>query len=476
MWWPRTSSVATESMALIRSCIMPIVYKSKKMKPGYMTLSAALALSFAVGAAAQPSQEPVLWSLDRCIGYALEHNLTVKSRDLDRQQRYIDLNTARNSRLPDVAGSASQNFSFGRGIGADNTYVNTNTASSSVSLGASLNIFNGFCTQRTIKMDALNLEAAVADLEKAKDDVCVSVAQAYVQILYDIEVESVARRQVGIDSVQVVRLRSMRANGKASDAEVAQQEASLGQSRMTLTQARNATRLALLDLTQLLELPSSDGFGIVVPDVDASGLAVPVSAEDIYAQAVEMKPAVKAERLRLDAALAGVGVARSALSPSLSLNGGLGTNYYKSSGYDSARFMDQIKNNFNQYVGVSLNVPVFSRLSARNSIRSARLSSESQRIQLESVKKSLYKEIQQAWHNALAAQDKLRSCEDAQKSAEEAFRLVSAKYENGKATITEFNESRTGLMKAMSDMAQARYESLFQIKLLDFYRGVPLRF
>lgn len=441
-------------------------------------LAAASALSFAVCASAQQSPEPVLWSLDKCIEYALEHSLTVKSQDLARQQRDIDLNTARNSRLPDVAGSASQNFSFGRGLGADNTYVNTNTASSSASLGASLNIFNGFRTERTIKMDALNLEAAVADLEKAKDDIRVSVAQAYVQILYDMEIEAVATRQVGIDSVQVARLRSMRANGKASDAEVAQQEASLGQSRLTLTQARNATRLALLDLTQLLELPSPDGFGIVVPDVEAADvvLSVPASAEDIYAQAVDMRPAVKAEMLRLDAAQASVGVAKSALFPSLSLNGGIGTNYYKSSGYDAAKFLDQIKNNFSQYVGVSLNVPIFSRFSTRNSIRSARLSFESQRIQLESVKKSLYKEIQQAWHNAVAAQEKLKSCEDAQKSAEEAFRLVSAKYENGKATVTEFNESRTGLMKAMSDMAQARYESLFQVKLLDFYRGAPLRF
>ena len=440
------------------------------MKPRYIILSAASALSCAIGAEAQTGQ--TRWNLEQCISYALEHNLTVKAQEIEVKQADIDLNTVKNSRLPDLAGSASQNFSFGRGIGEDNTYVNTNTASSSVGLGSSINIFNGFRTQKTIKMNALNLQAAVKDLEKAKDDIRVAVMQSYVQILYNQEIVEVAQRQVSIDSVQVERLSAMRQNGKASDAEVAQQEASLGQSRLTLTQAENTLSLSVLELAQLLELPSPEAFGIVTPGADELEPELVGTAEDIYAEAVELRPAVQAGQIRLDAARLNVDIAKSGLYPSLSLNGGIGTNYYKSSGYDSARFLDQIRNNFSQYVGVSLSVPIFSRLSTRNSIRSARLAGESRRLQLESVRKSLYKEIQQAWYNAVAAQAKLHSCEAARKSAEESFRLVSAKYENGKATVTEFNEARTGLMKAQSDLVQARYENLFQVRLLNFYRGL----
>lgn len=416
-----------------------------------------------------------LWSLRRCIDYALEHNLTVRAQDINKLQQDLELNTSKNSRLPDLSASASQNFSFGRGLSSDNTYVNTNTASTSFSLGTAINVFNGFRTNRTIKMNALNLQAATEDLEKAKDDIRVAVSKAYVQILYNQEILNVAERQVTIDSLQVVRLRAMRDGGKASDEEVAQQEASLGQSRLTEVQAENTLKLSILDLSQLLELDTPEGFGIVVPDVSSSGYVFPdSSAEDIYAVAVGIRPSVRAEQYRLDAAEMNIGISKSSLYPTLSLSGGIGANYYNSSGYEVAKFMEQMKNNFSQYVGISLSIPIFSRFSVRNGVRSAELSRAGQSIQLETARKSLYKEIQQAWYNAVASGSKLSSCEEAQKSAEESFRLVSAKYENGKSTITEFNEAKNNLLKAQSDLVQARYENLFQIKLLDFYRGVPL--
>ena len=414
------------------------------------------------------------WDLRKCIDHALENNLTVKSGEVSVQQSEVDLNTAKNSRLPDLAASAGQNFSFGRGLSESNTYVNTNTASTSFSLGSSVNVFNGFRTNRTIKMDALNLEAATADLEKARDDIRVQVTRAYVQILYDMEILQVAERQVSIDSVQVERLRAMLENGKASPSELAQQEAALGQSRLTATQARNTLNLAVLDMAQLLELPSPSGFSIVVPEIPGC-LALPgAGPEDIYASAVAVRPAVKAEQFRLEAADMNIRIARSSLYPSLTLNGGIGSNFYKSNGYESADFWGQMKNNFSQYVGLSLNIPIFTRLSTRNSIRSAALSRTRQMIQLESVRKSLYKEIQQAWYNAVASGAKLSSCTDALDSAEKSFELMAARYENGKASITEFNESKNNVMKAQSDLAQARFENLFQIKLLDFYAGAEI--
>lgn len=414
------------------------------------------------------------WDLRKCIDHALENNLTVKSGEVSVQQSEVDLNTAKNSRLPDLAASAGQNFSFGRGLSESNTYVNTNTASTSFSLGSSVNVFNGFRTNRTIKMDALNLEAATADLDKARDDIRVQVTRAYVQILYDMEILQVAERQVSIDSVQVERLRAMLENGKASPSELAQQEAALGQSRLTATQARNTLNLSVLDLAQLLELPSPSGFSIVVPEIHDC-LALPgAGPEDIYASAVAVRPAVKAEQFRLEAADMNIRIARSSLYPSLTLNGGIGSNFYKSNGYESADFWGQMKNNFSQYVGLSLNIPIFARLSTRNSIRSAALSRTRQMIQLESVRKSLYKEIQQAWYNAVASGAKLSSCTDALDSAEKSFELMAARYENGKASITEFNESKNNVMKAQSDLAQARFENLFQIKLLDFYAGAEI--
>ena len=138
--------------------------------------------------------------------------------------------------------------------------------------------------------------------------------------------------------------------------------------------------------------------------------------------------------------------------------------------------MKQVKNNFSQYIGLSLSVPIFNRFSTRNSIRSAEVSRETQRLQLENTKKTLYKEIQQVYYNAVAARSKYESSTTAKQSNEDAFKLTKAKYENGKANITEFNEAKNNLMKAESDLVQAKYEYLYQTSLLEFYRGGELNF
>ena len=439
---------------------------------GRIMIAAALALAVSAGAQAQER----VWTLPQCIDYALENNLSIKQNDISVEQKEISLNTAENSRLPGVSGSAGQNFSFGRGLTADNTYANTNTTNTSFSVGADVPVFNGFRLKHNIELSKLDLAAATADLEKARDDIRVAVAQAYVQILYNMEILDVARSQVEIDSMQVIRLTEMAASGKASRAEVSAQEASLAQSRLSATQASNNLSLAILDLTQLLELPSPEGFRIARPSVEGLETAILMDPEAIYAEAVQVKPSIKAEEIRLDYASKNIDLARSSYLPSVSLSGGLGTNYYTSSGFPAAGFSSQLKNNFSQYVGLNLNIPIFSRFSTRNQVRGAKLSFDSQEIMLENTKKSLYKEIQQAYYNAVGSQAKYRSSVVAAASAADAFELAQARYENGKSGITEFNEAKARYMSAQSDLVQARYEYLYQSKILDFYRGRSLSF
>lgn len=439
----------------------------------------SIALMAVTAAGAQTEQAAQAWSLRQCISYALEHNITVKQQDVTRQQREIDLSTAKNSRLPDLNGSASQNWSFGRGLTSENTYSNTNTSSTSFSLGTSVPLFSGLKIPRTIELNKLNLEAATADMEKARNDISVQVTQAYVQILYDMEMCDVAQRQISIDSLQVVRLKEMYRNGKASGVDVAQQEATLAQSRLTYTQADNDCRLAVLALTQLLELPSPEGFAIISPDagvIDPSAGAVPPSPDEIYQEAITFKPEIKAELYRLKGSEMNIKIAQSALLPTLSLNAGLGSNYYKTSGFDAESFGRQLRNNFSQYIGLSLNVPIFNRFATRNSIRSAKLQRETQQLQLDNVKKTLYKEIQQAYYNTIAARAKYESSMEASRSNKAAFDLMSAKYEYGKANITEFNEAKNNWLKAESDLVIAKYEYVYDTSLIDFYRGKELDF
>ena len=430
-----------------------------------------------VGFSAASAQKA--WSLRECCDYAIEHSIPIKQQENQRRQQEVQLSTSRNSRLPDLSASLNQNFSFGRGLTADNTYSNTNTSSTSLQLGANMPLFTGFQIPNQIKLNQLNLEAATADLEKAKNDIRMKVAQAYVQILYDMEISEVAHRQIDIDSMQVVRLQAFVKNGKASESELSQQRATLANSRLLATQADNNTRLAVLTLTQLLELPTPDGFSVVRPALsvdDGSPVVIIPSPEVIYAEALGIKPEIASQQLKLKGTEHNIKIARAGYYPTLSLSGGMGTNYYTTSGFKSDNFSTQLRNNFSQYIGLNLNIPIFNRFQTRNSIRTAKIQRENQQLQLDNTKKTLYQEIQNVYYNTLNALSKEQSSLEAVKNTQTAFNLMQAKYENGKATITEFNESKNTYLKSESELVQARYENLYQHALLEFYRGKELTF
>jgi outer membrane protein len=262
-------------------------------------------------------------------------------------------------------------------------------------------------------------------------------------------------------------------NGKASEAEVYEAKARVAQDELSAVQAENNYQLALLDLTQLLELPTPDGFQIATPELDITlgNLTLP---EDIYIQALLNKPVIKAAQYRLEGADKTIRIAQSAYYPQLNFGAGLSTNYYNMSGIENASFSSQWHQNFNKYMQLSLSIPIFNRFSTRNRVKSAKIQKNALQWRLEETKKALYKEIQQAYYNALAAEAKFKSSQSASEAAEASFQLMNEKYANGKATATEYNEMRTNWMRALSDHIQARYDYLFRSKILDFYKGLPL--
>ena len=431
----------------------------------------AITLTLAALALAGSVRAEQGWTLDQCIDYAIQNNIQVRQSDISAQNHEVDLSSARGNRLPGVSASASQSWSFGRSLTIDNTYANTNTASTSFSVGADMTLFAGGRISGNIENAKLGLEAAKSDLERIRDDVRVEVAQAFIQIVYNRSILDVARNQVTIDSMQVERLTELAAIGKASNAEVSSQKATLAQSQLSVTQAQNNLSMSILTLTQLLELPSPEGFDVIQPDADDIEFSIPDSPEDIYAQALEIKPAIKSEEIRLQQANNSIDIAKGGYYPTLSLSAGAGTGYYTSSNRNADNFGSQMKNNFGPHVGLNLSIPIFSRNSNRNNVRSAQLNMMNQEMQLDNVKKQLYKEIQQAYYNAVASKSRYESSQQVETSAQESFELVQAKYEGGKASITEFNESKNRLVTAQADVIKYRYEYLFNTALLEFYRN-----
>ena len=398
------------------------------------------------------------WTLRQCIDYAIEHNISVQQTANSAEQSKVDVNTAKWGRTASPV---------------DNTYNDINSGSSSFSLGTNIPLFTGLELPNQYELTKLNLKAAIEDLNKAKEDLAINVTSAYLQVLFNLELSKVAQSQVGLSKEQLNRITRLHEVGKASPAEVAEAKARVAQDEMSAVQADNNYRLALLDLSQLLELPTPENFALAAPDTELEFSPL-TSPDDIYNQAMLYKPGIKAAQYRLEGSEKNIRIAKSSYYPQLSFSAGLGTNFYTVNGSAGSSFGNQMKNNLNKYAGFSLNIPIFNRLATRNRVRTARLQQTNLALQLDNSKKALYKEIQQAWHNAVAAESKFKSSESAVEANRESFRLMSEKFDNGKATSVEYNESKLNLTKALSDQIQAKYDYLFRTKILDFYKGQPI--
>lgn len=419
------------------------------------------------------------WTLRDCIDYATAHNVTILQAENAAMQSEVEANTAKWARLPNLNASGNQSFNWGRtqtAVKDEDTgdyttkYVDTSSRGTNMSLSTSIPLFTGFELPNQQALSKLNLKAAIADLQKAKEDLAINIASAYLQALFNKELLQVAQGQAQLSKEQLERIETLERLGKASAAEVAEAKSRVAQDDLNVVQCNNNYRLSVLDLTQLIELETPEGFEVADPE-QTFNLETLTPPDEIFATALTSKPAIQAAQARLEGSEHSIKIAQSALYPSLNLNGSLGTSYYSTL---NRTFGQQMGDNFSKYIGLSLNIPIFNRFATRNRVRTARLQRESYALQLENTKKTLYKEIQQAWYNATAAESKYQSSEAATEASLASFELTSKKYENGTATAVEYNEAKQNLMKAQSDELQAKYEYLFRTKILDFYKGIEI--
>lgn len=432
------------------------------------TIAICIAAAFSLCAPAQR-----VMTLAQCIDYAVLHNVNVKRYANNVEQQKVQLSTARNSRLPDLTAGASQSFNFGRGLNSENAYVNRNTQSTGFNLQTSVPLLTGGRIPNEIAMSRLNLQAATADLEHARQSIALQVAAAYLQAVYAAEVVKVQEAQVAFSKIQEDRISKLFNAGKSPESDVVEAHSQVAQDEMGRTQAKCDYKLAMLDLSQLLELSSPDSIEIVAPQGETSP-TLPSLPDRIFARAEGVKPEIQAEKLRLQAAKKNIRIAKAALYPTLSLGAGLSSEYYKTSGYQAASFSKQLSDNFNKSIGLSLNIPIFNRLATRNSIRQAKLQQSEQALQLDETKKTLYKEIQQAYYNAVNAQAKYESALAARKAAESNFNMMTGKFENGRANATELEEAKTKRANAITSTLQAKYEYILRMKIIEFYEGNKL--
>ena len=268
-----------------------------------MNKLSAIALLACLSAGLQAQET---WSLRRCIDYAIEHNIDIRQAANTAEQSAVEVNTTKWARLPNLNGSANQSWNWGRTQTAvpDETtgdystvYVNTASNGTNMQLSTSIPLFTGLELPHQYSLAKLNLKAATADLQKAKDDISINIASAYLQVLFNQELHDVALGQVELSLQQCQRIESLAGVGKASSAEVADARARVAQDRMTAVQTENDYRLSLLTLSQLIELDSPEGFMLESPSTAITPSPV-TPPDDIYQTALTSKASIQAAQYR----------------------------------------------------------------------------------------------------------------------------------------------------------------------------------
>lgn len=437
-------------------------------------LFAFMAVTLLTGA-----QEP--WTLQQCIQHALDNNLQVKQQELAVKQSEQGLLRAKLNRLPSANINANHSYSFGRGTNyITNTKERRDMQSTSFSISSGVTLFNGFQLTNSKRKAEFDLKASSFDVEKIRNSIALSVASAYLQILYQQELVELQQRQVEQSKMQVERTAVLVNAGSLPEGNLYEVEALLASDELQLVNAQNKLEIDYLNLTQLLELDSISNFTILKPDIsDIEKLSLPANPNRVFETALQQMPQILGAEQRLRSSEIGLKIAKGAYYPRLQLTGSYGTGAQRyinsgNSAITSDPYSTQFKDNANTSVGLSLSIPLFNGGNTRYQVASAHISLDNSRLQLEQEKKKLYKDIQQAYTDAVAAQKRYNASLKNKQSAEESFRYTENKFTLGLVNALDYTTSRNNLAKAETELLQAKYEFVFKVKILDFYMGNPL--
>ena len=419
-------------------------------------------------------QAQKVWTLDECINYALEHNLDLRKTQLARQQAEYQWKTSQNAWLPTLNANAGEFLGFGQSPSYTGVYVSDNSSSASFGASLSVPLFQGLNLYNTAKADALNLQATEMDQKAAQLNLKLNVMAYYMQVLYGKEQVEIARRQVELSAEQLEKTQQLFESGRIAEADVYESMAQLATDQANLTQSETDLALSLLTLTQALEIEDSEGFEVSTPEAFFANKEQEIGTpQATIAQALLNQPALEAARLRLQKSHYDLKATKSAWYPSLDCyaNYSNGLYHYFTDNYHNTHFDEQLKRNSRAQLGVSLNIPIFNGMKTKYRVKMTELSIADQQLDLENTEKSLRKEIQQAYGNVKAAQQKMAAMQNSLDASRVAYDYAKGGYDMGKKTLLELNESKIRFHKAESDLLQARYEYLYRCKILEFYRN-----
>ncbi len=448
------------------------------------------------------------WTLEECIDYALEQNIDVRRSALNIQMARNDINAAWADLFPDLNASFAYNFNFGLNIDpVTNLISRQSRQTSNLGLNSQWTVFDGFRNKNNIDRARLERDIRQASYEQLEVDITLNVTAAYLQILLAKEVLRIAVEQERISALQVQRMSDLVKAGAEPRGSLYELEAQLARDEQNRVRNENDLTLSLLDLTQLLQLPTTEGFDVVNPINDLpSGDIFEFSEAYIFERAINFQPGIKAAQLGISQADKDVQIAKGQRYPTLSLVGAVSTNYSNqilSFGETSPQLVtigrtadgqdvfsvqqvpsdvrnkpifEQAQDNVNEFVGVSLNIPIYNRLRIRNNVRNAQLQRQIADLEYEREVNRIRQDVQRSYADAKASLKSYRAAEKAVKSSLEAFDYARERFRVGAIQQYDFENAKNALAQAQAEKASALYEYVFSINVLRFYVSNEFQF
>lgn len=417
------------------------------------------------------------WSLRECVDYATKHNLQVIQNEYSKQMQDLNLKIAKRNYLPSVSANVGNSVSFGQGSLGAGSYRN-DRFNNSVSLGADMLVYNNGRLEKTVRKTEFDVEASQYDIETIKNDISLQIAQQYLTTLLNKEIVKISQSAVENAQKQYDRSKITTEVGTTAQTVLAEAEAGLAREKQNLKTAEINVGRSLFALAQLLQLQEYKDFDVEdvnVPDQLAPQLK---SIDEVLTTAYETQPQIKAAESRIRSAEAQTEINKTAFWPTLTASAGLNTFYNKQfnelPGVVQGTFFNQYSDQFGQNVGLSLNIPIFNKGITKLQVEQSKLNESIAKVSMQQQKQAVRENVQKAQFDVDANYEIYLSAVQTEKSTKLALDFADKSYAAGRSTIYDVNIARNNYANAQGSVAQAKYNYLFSLKLLNFYSGIPL--
>jgi outer membrane protein len=442
---------------------------TKKVKLGFLSVCC-----LALGSNLVFAQEAEKVTLEQAVNLTLQNNLQIKQAQNQLLITEENLTQSKFSLYPNVTSSASANRQYGLFFDQQTgRLINSSVDQVNGRLNSSILLFGGGTLMNQIKQNKAFLNSDSNNIAKTKNDLSLLVVNTYLRVLNNQDLIKASKDQLKLSNQQLEVAQKQFSVGNNTQADLSQSKAQVAINELNLTNAENAYELGILDLKQLMEMTPERNIEVVIPAIaDPASVDYNYVAYEVYTKALQINPDIKLAESNTKASKFGINIAKGNLYPSLSFGGGLSTGY---SSANPLSFSSQITdNNFGQFLGFNLSIPIFNNYRNRATYNISKIRYENTKISEQLAKNNLNKIINQAVQDLKSAVKSYSANKSAFESSKEAFYVIKQRYDVGFVNVIELNTSQTNYNKSEFDFIQAKYNIIFRVKVIDFYLGNPL--